>query len=401
VLTFIHIIGLVLFIYLFCSITYLLIMAVAGLFYKEDTPPETVICARIGIIIPTYRDDHVIVHTVTEALSHDYPANKFSVTVVADSLQPGTLKDLRGLGISVIEIATGMKSRSLHAGLQSLKENEVDVVMLLDADNIMKAGCLHMVNRYFQAGFRAMQCHRTAKNEQTNVALLDAVSEEINNHLFRLGPQALGLSAALSGSGMAFDIRLIKAIFNWPPILENPGEDREIDMQLLKFHIRMIYIPDAWVLDEKVATHDVFEKQRVRWLEAQWYHLRRFFETDIKGIHKGRQYFNKLIQNLLLPRSLYLVVFLAITLMVIVRYATGWAFFFPLPGWWLSLLLFFMLTLAIAMPSKYYSAKTVRAVLSLPLLLVTMLKALFRIRRGRKEFLHTPKSFTGLQDQQK
>ncbi|WP_052272863.1 glycosyltransferase [Flavihumibacter solisilvae] len=400
-LTFIHIIGLVLFIYLFCSITYLLIMAVAGLFYKEDAPPETVICARIGIIIPTYRDDHVIVHTVTEALSHDYPANKFSVTVVADSLQPGTLKDLRGLGISVIEIATGMKSRSVHAGLQSLKENEVDVVMLLDADNIMKAGCLHMVNRYFQAGCRAMQCHRTAKNEQTNVALLDAVSEEINNHLFRLGPQALGLSAALSGSGMAFDIRLIKAIFNWPPILENPGEDREIDMQLLKFHIRMIYIPDAWVLDEKVATHDVFEKQRVRWLEAQWYHLRRFFETDIKGIHKGRQYFNKLIQNLLLPRSLYLVVFLAITLMVIVRYATGWAFFFPLPGWWLSLLLFFMLTLAIAMPSKYYSAKTVRAVLSLPLLLVTMLKALFRIRRGRKEFLHTPKSFTGLQDQQK
>lgn len=50
----------------------------------------------------------------------------------------------------------------------------------------------------------AVQTHRIAKNMNNDMALLDAVSEEINNTIFRLGHAKLGLSAALIGSGMAF-----------------------------------------------------------------------------------------------------------------------------------------------------------------------------------------------------
>lgn len=370
-------------------------VAIAGMMYQETPPPETDRLARIMVLIPAYRDDAIILHTAAEAMSHDYPAGYIDVMVIADSLQPKTLTGLKNLGVAVLEVSARMKSKSIHAALQAIPGNRYDLIMILDADNIMKPGCLRLVNRYFQAGYTALQCHRTAKNEQTSVALLDAISEEINNHLFRLGPQALGFSAAPSGSGMAFETSLLQSVFSWKPILENPGEDREIDMQLLKKGIKMHFIPDAWVLDEKVASHDVFEKQRVRWMEAQWYHFSRFLEPDMKGVRKNGQYYNKLIQNLLLPRSLYLVVFSAIAVLIIIRYITGWAFFFPLPGWWLSLMLFFLLTLAIAVPSRYYSASTGKALLSLPLLLVTMIRALLRIKKRRKEFLHTPKSFTG------
>lgn len=368
--------------------------------HKEIAPPDTSKIARIAVLIPSFRDDHIILQTANAAMSHDYPAGYFDVTVIADSLQPNTVNELRRMGVKVLELSAQMKSKSIHLALQSLPDGLYDLVMLLDDDNIMKAGCLRLVNIYYQAGFHAIQCHRTAKNEDTSIALLDAISEEINNHLFRLGQLSLGFSAAPSGSGMAFDTKLIKTIFTWKPILENPGEDREIDMQLLKRGIKMQYVPDAWVLDEKVASHDVFEKQRVRWMEAQWYHIRRFLEPDMIGIPKDSNYFNKLVQNLLLPRSLYLVVFSGIVLLVIIRYLTGWSFFFPLPGWWLSLLLFFMLTLAIAIPSRYYSSQTGKALLSLPMLMFTMIKALLRIKKGRKEFLHTPKSFTGTNDQQ-
>lgn len=397
---FLYIAGLVLFIYLFCSITYLLVVAIAGMMYKEDPPPEAEKVARIAVLIPSFRDDHIIIQTATAAMNHDYPAGKFDVTVIADSLQPATVAELRRIGVKVLELSAQMKSKSVHLGLQTLPEGLYDLVMLLDADNIMKSGCLNLVNNYFQAGHLAIQCHRTAKNEDTSIALLDAISEEINNHLFRLGQQSLGFSAAPSGSGIAFETKLLQSIYSWKPILENPGEDREIDMQLLKRGIRMHYIPEAWVLDEKVASHDVFEKQRVRWMEAQWYHFRRFLEPDMAGIPKNAEYYNKLAQNLLLPRSLYLVVFSGIVALVAIRYWTGLAFFFPLPGWWLSLLLFFMLTLAIAIPSRYYSSKTGKALLSLPMLLFTMIKALLRIKKGRKEFLHTPKSFTGMNDRQ-
>jgi cellulose synthase/poly-beta-1,6-N-acetylglucosamine synthase-like glycosyltransferase len=370
-------------------------VAIAGMMYDEILPPETDRLARILILIPAYRDDAILLHTAAEAGVHNYPSDHLEVMVIADSLLPETIISLKKMGVAVLEVTARMKSRSIDAALQIIPDNRYDLIMILDADNIMKPGCLQLVNRYFQAGYTAMQCHRTAKNEQTSVALLDAISEEINNHLFRLGPQALGFSAAPSGSGMAFETSLLKSIFSWKPILENPGEDREIDMQLLKRGIKMHFIPDAWVLDEKVASHEVFEKQRVRWMEAQWYHFRRFLEPDMKGIPKNAQYFIKLIQNLLLPRSLYLVVFSAIAVLIAIRYLTGWSFFFPLPGWWLSLMLFFLLTLAIAVPSRYYSASTGKALLSLPLLLVTMIRALLRIKKQRKEFLHTPKSFTG------
>ncbi len=395
-LTFIYFLGLLLFIYLFCSITYLLVVAIAGLMYREVQPPPATKQAKIAVLIPSFRDDHIIVHTASEVLRHNYPAELFDLTIIADSLQPETIQELRQMGVRVLEVQARMKSRSIHAALSRINEDQYELVMILDADNVMKADCLLLVNQYYQAGFRAIQCHRTAKNLQTNIALLDAISEEINNHLFRLGPQALGFSAAPSGSGMAFDTRLIKHIFSYRPILDNPGEDREIDMQLLKAGVKMHFIPEAWVLDEKVASHDVFEKQRVRWMEAQWYQVRRFLEPDMKGLPRNRQYVNKLVQNLLLPRSLYLVVFFVITTLVIVRYLTDQDFIFPLPGWWLSLLLLFLLTLAIAVPSRFYSSATVKALLSLPLLLVSMIRALLRIKKGRKEFLHTPKTFTGM-----
>lgn len=366
--------------------------------YKEILPPETKIFARIAILIPSFKDDHIILHTAEEVLKHNYPADMFDLTIIADSLRPDTIRDLRNKGIRIIELSARMKAKSIHSALQRISEEQYELVMILDADNIMKADCLNLVNRYYQAGYKALQCHRMAKNQQTKIALMDAISEEINNHLFRLGPQALGFSAAPCGSGMAFETSLIKSIFNYRPILETPGEDREIDMQLLKRGIRMQYIPDAGVLDEKVTSHDVFEKQRVRWLEAQWYHVRRFLEPDMTGVPKNREYFNKLIQNLLLPRSLYMVVFFAIILLVIVRYLTGWALFFPVPGWWLSLMLFFLLTLAIAVPSRFYSSATLKALLSLPMLIFSMLRALFRIRKDRKEFLHTPKTFTGMNE---
>lgn len=370
-------------------------IAVAGMFYRHPEIAPATGFARIVVLFTSYKDDEIILSTVQSALAHDYPRDMFHVFVVADSLRPATLDTLRSFGASVVTIDAKMKARSLNKGLEAIPEQDYDLVMVLDADNIMLPGTLGKVNDAFQAGYDAIQCHRTAKNEDTPIALMDGISEEINNHFFRLGQQALGFSAAPSGSGMAFRFSLIRSIFRLPEILDNPGEDREIDLQLLKRGIHMYYLPDAWVLDEKVATHEVFEKQRVRWLEAQWYHLRRLLQPDMKAVQHDRYYTSKLIQNLLLPRSLYIVVFFFILVFMLVERIFHLNLFFPESGWWLSLGLFFILTLVIAMPSRYFSWGTLKAVLALPLLLFSMLKALLRVKSKRREFLHTPKTYKG------
>ena len=56
---------------------------------------------------------------------------------------------------------------------------------------------------------------------------------------------------------MAFKTALIREIFSTQGILENPGEDREIDIQLMQRKIKMEFLDDALVYDEKVASAGV------------------------------------------------------------------------------------------------------------------------------------------------
>ena len=51
-------------------------------------------------------------------------------------------------------------------------------------------------------------------------------------------------------------------------------------------------------------------------------------------------------------------------------------------------------TLFISVPRRFYNGETFRAVLHVPLLMLAMLRALLKIKSGRTEFLHTPKTYT-------
>ncbi len=49
---------------------------------------------KIAVLIPTYKEDHIIINTVKKALEHDYPADRFTIFVAADQLQPETIAEL-------------------------------------------------------------------------------------------------------------------------------------------------------------------------------------------------------------------------------------------------------------------------------------------------------------------
>lgn len=103
---------------------------------------------------------------------------------------------------------------------------------------------------------------------------MDAVSEEINNSIFRLGHATMGLSAALIGSGMAFNYTLFKEIML--SINAVGGFDRALELSLIKEGEKIYYLQDVDVLDEKVQSHANFSDQRRRWLSAQLHYLVEF-----------------------------------------------------------------------------------------------------------------------------
>ena len=382
-----------LFIYLAVSILYLLVIAIAGKWGKLRAYGLNAAKKNIAVIIPSYREDAIIADTARKAAAHDYPAGKFSVLVVADKLQPATMIQLRQLPVTVLEVDVNMKSRSVHAALNALAADNFDIAVILDADNVMGEGCLEKINDAFQQKCQAVQCHRTAKNQETPVAILDAISEEININLFRRGPAVLGISSAPIGSGMAFSFGLLKEIFSIEHILSNPGEDREVDMQLMKRRIFMHFIEDAYVYDEKVPNPGVFEKQRVRWLEAQINHVKRFFDSDMKGAPKTATYFCKFFQNLILPRLLLIMLLGLLFNVWVFQWLFSLHFLQPAPVYWFSMGIAYIFVLVLSVPRRFYTFTTLKAVAQLPVLMIAMLKALLKVKAGRKEFLHTPKAF--------
>lgn len=392
-----HILFFTLFIYFSINTLYFFIASVASKLYRPKAYQPNPSKKRIAVLIPSYKEDHIIINTARKAAEHDYPTSHFKVYIAADQLQPATIAQLRAIPhVEVLEVQfeIGSKARSLNKLLNWIPESAYDVAIILDADNIMKAGCLEKVNAAFQQGFRAVQSHRIAKNRNTPVAILDAMSEEINNMIFRKGQRALGFSSNTIGSGMAFEFHKIKEIYNKPGILGNPACDREVDFEIMKAEICIEFIDDAYVLDEKVSSKEVFEKQRTRWLESQVIHLRLFFDKKGGPIPKTKDYWNKLFCNLAPPRLIFLASYFLVFALFVLEYFTGFSILSPSYTWWFGLTAMYLLTFVIAIPGNFYSLQTAKAIAHIPLLILSVIKGIFKMNVDRKEFVHTPKAFT-------
>lgn len=380
------------FVYTALSAFYVLVFSIAGHFRVRKSEHQPSACIRkIGVFIPAFKEDKVIVEVAQEALRQNYPKDRYEVIVAAEWFQPDTLDQLRKLPVRLIELnnQNPTKTLTLKTALNQVPER-YDIVLILDADNVMKPDFLMKINQAFDVGYRVVQGHRTAKNTNTALARLDAISEEINNHIFRKGHRILGLSAALIGSGMAFDYDLFIDLLPWMEAVG--GFDKELEFAVLKHRIKIEYVDDAIVLDEKVARSGSFVKQRRRWLAAQYYYLRRNMKFAIPAILRGNfDFFDKFIQMLLPSRVLMLgITFLLFMYNFYFEYidpanavfgvgALEWAIVFGGT----------LLAMVIAVPSVFWDRKTLRAVLAVPRAFVLMLLALLRIKGANKKFLHT------------
>lgn len=393
----IHTLFFILFIYLSVNILYLLILAIAGRISKSKNYPIHPRKKKFAALITSYKEDDTIVQTIREAVDHDYPKDSFDVYLAADQLRDDTIKELQTFRAYIlpVEFEIGSKARSLNYLLNFAGEKGYDAALVLDGDNIMLPGCMEKINAAFQSGCSAVQCHRMAKNTNTSMAILDAISEEINNHLFRKGQRALGFSAATIGSGMAFEFSKLRQVYNKPGILGNPACDREVDFEMMKDHIVVEYLDNAYVLDEKVAHKEVFQRQRTRWMESQLIHLKLFFSRKEQAPDKTKDYWNKLFINLAPPRMIFLAVLSFMLLLSALetglkKNITGISF-----TSWAALFCAYLLCLLLCIPARLFTFRSARAILHLPAVMFSFFKAALRLKTGRKEFVHTPKSYTG------
>ncbi len=402
----------VLFVLIALSVLYVLVFALSAavarwcrsskvetpLGYAEFQPPYFL------IIIPAYKEDLVIRDTVEAALQLNYTAGGgaqmygysaplgYQICVVADHMNPETISWLSSKPVSVVEAtyADSTKGKALHAAVSSCYNPDVHThVVVLDADNIVLPDFLQRLASYcLSSDVVALQAHRTAKNMSTPIAMLDAISEEINNSVFRLGHNTLGLSSALIGSGMCFRAEWFADAVQH---LETAGEDKELEHTLLFEGHKIHYLNDLYVLDEKVSDSRNFGQQRRRWLAAQFFTFKQMLKDLPAAIRNGRiDYIDKTFQQMLIPRSL-LIALCSLLSLVSTILACQMRRYNGEIKWWVMLAVL-VVALLVAIPRYLYNRQMLRALLSLPLLTVRMVGSLLHVRGATHNYIHTEHS---------
>jgi len=376
-----HFIDSILFYYFLLAVLYIAVLSVAALFGKANTFPESTSFKRICVLVPCYKEDSIMMSVAKALLQANYPKEYFDIVIIADSFKPETLEQLRTLPIVVIDpkLEKSSKANSLNYAMSNLPKS-YDVALISDADNVYERDFLKKINNAFAAGCMIVQGQRVAKNLNTSYAILDAASEIINNHLFRKGSNALGLSASIIGSGLAVDYELLRTELGK---IDTVDEDKPLQLNLFETRNKIYYLEGALIYDEKVSTSAAFQNQRRRWLSSQFYYFKKFFLKGFRLLFKGNiDYFNHaIIHNIFPPRALLL---LSLVVLSIVFTAVP-----PHDGlrWWV-LFLVYILALAVALPLKFLSKDFFKAVSHLPFALFRMVQALLGVKKTQ-ENIHT------------
>ncbi len=374
----------ILFALLAISVAYLTLFAIFSLWGFKKKYTSSSKKNKILILIPAYMEDKVIMDSVNSILNQDYPEEKFDLIVISDKMEIETNEKLSQLPLTLLELNTQIssKAKALNFAVDNHSKDNYKIVVILDADNVVEANFLNEINDCYYSGCQAIQAHRIPKNLDTDVAILDAISEEINNSIFRRGHVNLGLSSALIGSGMAFDFKLFKMLVAH---LKTTGEDKELEVLLLKERIFIEYLDYVKVYDQKTRKEKGFYNQRRRWLSAQFFSFAKGIKDIPGAIFSGNlDYIDKILQWALLPRVLILGFILII------------AFFLTFYNWvssikWWILLILLIFTFALAIPDYLVTKRTIRSIKKLPVLFILMFFNLFRTRGASKEFIHTQK----------
>lgn len=363
---------------------YVLIFAIASLFtarktYENDKTNEK---KHFLVLFPAYGEDTVILNSAKNFIKQAYPSERFQTVVISDHMKDETNIELGKLPITLLTpvFEKSSKAKALQFAISQMRR-DFDYVVILDADNIVENNFLDSLNTILNSkNYTAIQCHRCAKNTDNDIAILDGISEEINNTIFRKAHNTIGLSSALIGSGMCFNYKWFCDNVN---LLTTAGEDRELEVLLLKQKKFIKYEESINVYDEKVSNQDNFQRQRLRWMTAQLQCLGSMLSYIPKAIQTCNiNYIDKTIQQALIPRSILIG---ATTLFSVIMSVVN-----PMLSikWW-SLFICLCISLYIAIPKQKRTKSIIYSIKMLPKLTWKMCSNILKIDTSNKDFIHT------------
>lgn len=363
------------------TVLYITVFSIASLFCRRTKSSTAKHQNRFIVLIPSYKQDDTIEQTVKSILGQIYPQRLFDVTVISDHQKEITNFRLAQYPITLLtpNFKRSTKAKSLQLAINNLPQFKIyDIVIILDAGSLVEPEFLQQMNDAFEsAGTKAIQAHRLSRNRDTAIANLDAIFEEINNSIFRRGHIALGISAAIAGSGIAYEYRWFKENITK---VSTGWEDKEMEALLMRQQIYVDYFDDILVYDEKTRHTEEFNKQRGRWASTQFHAILSNIRYMFSAVfNKKYDMIDKIIQWMLIPRTIMMAIIVVMSIILPFIYLT------LAVKWWI-MFAFIMFVFALAIPDYLVDDKWERSFLKAPVIMIASLLNITRIARRKKKF---------------
>ena len=288
-----------------------------------------------------------------------YPREKYDIAVAATGLSEDDLITLLQMPINIVipdrEVCT--KVYAIQQVMERYSPNEYDMIVILNSDNHISPNALELFNNAYYSGCDAIQAHRITRNLDTSVAVLGAVSEEINNNLFRKGHTRMGFSSALIGSAMAFDFAIFHEI---APTMKGGDTSTAMEIALLSQNIYTEYLEEVICYSRKEDNTEQYKKRRIQWQQGRYYtRMYSLCHLPLAMLKGEWDLANKLFQWII-PSRFILIALLALAAFIIT--IANWALCFK----WYFLFLLLVFTFVIALPEGEISKRFKKVIWAIP-----------------------------------
>ena len=328
-----------------------------------------------AIIVTAYKHTGNLVHVVDSLLKINHP--NYTIYLVADDCPEfeDTFHNEKVVVLKpVIPFANQVKSHFFAI------ENFVrphTLLTIIDSDNLVEPNYLHALDKYFDAGYEAVQGIRKAKNLDTQYACIDAVNEIYYLFYDRKILFGIGSSCMLSGSGMAFTVSLFKECMG---TLNSSGAgfDKILQKQILQRGCRIAFAKEAIVYDEKTANKEQLVKQRARWNNT-WF---RYFKYGFFLMAEGVKNFsiNRFLFGFLLTRPpLFILIIISFFIFVINLFINFYA-----AGIWVILFLIFIGGFFLALKKSDTDKRIYQALVHIPKFMWMQILSLLKAKKANE-----------------
>jgi cellulose synthase/poly-beta-1,6-N-acetylglucosamine synthase-like glycosyltransferase len=344
---------------------------------------------RFMIAIPAHDEAGVIRATVSRLLAINYPAQLFSIHIIADHCSDNTAEAARHAGAVVHERNEGPrtgKGAALSWLFQrTLEKDQCDAVVIFDADTRVDPEFLRVMDWRLANGDQVIQGQHIISNpDQGWFPALTWAMFLIDNRFQNLGRSNLGWSAKNMGDSICFRVEVLRQL-GWG---EGLTEDYHLRHKLLLNGMRIAYEPAAIGCGEAPITWFQAQAQRARWLRGTRDTSQQYAKhLIVKGLKRRNLAMRDGALQASFPSysTLSFLSLILLMIQVLINYFIKQIFPWPLIGAWTIMVVALFIYPLVGLALERAPGRAYLAILSGPYFILWRTWLAFISRFGRKQ----------------